>query len=258
MALAAIVVVGIWYQFLRHDAPPPVTIEAAVAAMHQSAGATPQSDTQTFEVDAESQTQAHADHTQPHKSVQMSPAEAPPRVDGLNGEWVIQDATESFVGYRITEQLASIEAAEVVGRTTELEGAATIERQRLISASVTADMTRLESDQEERDKALKTQALETDTFPAATFQLTEPVTLPESLAEGETVTVSARGNLTVHGVTQPVEILLDAQVTNDVLVVVGSFQVTLADYRIDQSTAAFIASIEEQAHVEFQLFFAPA
>jgi polyisoprenoid-binding protein YceI len=179
-------------------------------------------------------------------------------VGDLTGKWVIAPVAETFAGYRIGERVASIEAAEVVGRTRELEGTVKIDDQHLVSASITADMTQLKSDQEERDKALGTQALETDTHSTAGFELTEPLRLPESLANGEAVTVSARGELTVHGVTRAVEIPLDAQVSHGMLIVVSSFEITLADYEIDQSTAAFIASIEERALVELQLFFAPA
>lgn len=229
---------GGWYQFMRHDSPPPVSIEAAVASM-------PQSGPPVIEANAGSRPLGRA------KSAETT------LPDGLTGWWVIDPLAEAFAGYRIGERVASIEAAEVVGRTRELEGSIRIDDQHLVSASITADMTRLKSDQKERDKALETQALETRVYPAAGFELTEPVPLPESLEDGEPVTVSARGNLTVHGVTREVEIPLDAQVSGGMLVVVGSFEITLADYEIDQSTAAFIASIEERALVEIQIFFEP-
>lgn len=237
---------GAWYQFLRHDAPPPVSIEAAVAAM-------PKSGAPVIEANAGPRplNQANRPSAHPNAATSISP-------DGITGKWVIAPETETFAGYRIAERVASIEAAEVVGRTSALEGTVRIDGQHLVSVSVTADMTRLKSDQKERDKALETQALETSAYPAAGFELTEPLRLPESLADGEVVTVSARGDLTVHGVTRAVEIPLDAQVSHGMLVVVGSFEITLADYKIDQSTAAFVASIEERALVELQLFFAPA
>ena len=57
-----------------------------------------------------------------------------------------------------------------------------------------------------RDGQLGRQGLETDTYPTATFVLAEPIELDAAPAEGQAIAATAVGDLTLHGVTQRVEI----------------------------------------------------
>ena len=75
-------------------------------------------------------------------------------------------------------------------------------------------------------------ALETDQFPTAMFELTEPIELGAGAADGEAVTVDAVGDLTIHGVTQQVTFPLEAQLVDGTVVVVGSLDITFADYGV--------------------------
>ena len=63
-----------------------------------------------------------------------------------------------------------------------------------------------------RDNIIKSRGLETDAFPTATFELTQPVELPEGIdTAGASVPFSATGNLTLHGVTKAVTLDFDAR-----------------------------------------------
>ncbi|MEI9934653.1 MAG: YceI family protein [Ferruginibacter sp.] len=77
-----------------------------------------------------------------------------------------------------------------------------------------------------------------DKFPAITFLLTTPVTNVPSGANGYTVT--AKGNLTIAGVTKavsiPIKISEDAQ---QKILIEGSSPVKMTDYGIDPPTALF-------------------
>ena len=75
---------------------------------------------------------------------------------------------------------------------------------------MSADLATLQSDQSMRDGQLARQGIQTDQFPTATFVLTEPIELGTLPAEGEEVTATAVGDLTLHGVTQSVSIPLGA------------------------------------------------
>jgi MinD superfamily P-loop ATPase len=61
--------------------------------------------------------------------------------------------------------------------------------------------------------------------------------------------------LTVHGVTNTVQIPLEAQLVNDVIVVVGSTDIVFADYDVEAPSAVIVLSVEDQGTVELQLFF---
>ena len=65
--------------------------------------------------------------------------------------------------------------------------------------------------------------------------------------------MTATGDLTVHGVTQPVAIPLEAQIVNDVIVVVGQLPIALSDYDIAAPSAPIVASVEDSALLEISV-----
>jgi polyisoprenoid-binding protein YceI len=134
----------------------------------------------------------------------------------------------------------------------------TVASGKVTGVDVEVDLRTLDSDSDRRDGALRTRGLESERFPTATFALTEPVTLPPALGDGERASASATGDLTIHGVTNRVTIVLQAELRGDRTVVVGSAPVTLADYGIDPPTGFSVLSISDDGTFEFQLFFARA
>ncbi len=89
----------------------------------------------------------------------------------LNGRWLV--ASGSQAGYRIGEVLSG-DAVEVVGRTDKVTGLATISGGSLASAQVVVDAGSITTDQSARDVYFR-RALDTSTYPQATFELTQPV-----------------------------------------------------------------------------------
>jgi polyisoprenoid-binding protein YceI len=81
------------------------------------------------------------------------------------------------------------------------------------------------------------------------------VALPAGLADGERATVSATGELKIHGVTNETTVELQAELQGDAAVIVGSAPVALADYGIDPPTGFSVLSISDDGTFEFQLFF---
>jgi polyisoprenoid-binding protein YceI len=81
------------------------------------------------------------------------------------------------------------------------------------------------------------------------------VALPAGLSDGERATVTATGDLTIHGVTNEASVELQAELRNDAAVVVGSAAIALADYGIDPPTGLSVLSISGDGTFEFQLFF---
>jgi polyisoprenoid-binding protein YceI len=179
-------------------------------------------------------------------------------VDGsLEGQWMVESAQEAtFVGYRINEVLTTIGDFEVVGRTSDVVGTLTIDGQTVVAAEFTVDVATLTTDQDRRDKEMREQSMETDLFPEATFVLTDSIELEGVPGEGEVIDLNVVGDLTMHGVTQLVEIPMDAQVVGGLIVVVGQLDILLSDYGIDAPEAAIVASIEDAGVLEFSLVFA--
>lgn len=235
VVVVALAAAGIWYFVLRSDAPPPVSLDSAVESVTESTTTTEgPSGGETTTTGAAPSTAAATD---------------------LDGDWAI-DTTASFAGYRVKEELASIGFTEAVGRTSDLAGGLTMAGTSLAAVVVEVDMTTLQSDSSRRDGALGSRGLETDTYPTATFVLSEPIDLGSLPAVGEPVTADAVGDLTLHGVTKSVTIPLEAQLVDETtIVVVGSLEVAFADYGIEAPTGFSVLAIEDPGTLELQVAF---
>jgi polyisoprenoid-binding protein YceI len=164
--------------------------------------------------------------------------------------------TPTFVGYRVTEQLAAaVVEQETTGRTPEVTGTFTISANTVSDVNVTANLLNLQSDDNRRDNAIKTRGLESEQFPEATFVLTEPIELPAEPELGETVTAAAVGDFTLHGVTNRVEIPIEGRWDGTFIQVVGSLPIVFADYGMEAPSAPIVASIDDEGEMEFQIFF---
>jgi polyisoprenoid-binding protein YceI len=221
-----------WYFYLRNDAPPPVSLQSALQSLETTDGAANGSTTATNVSD---------DTT-----------------DDLAGTWTLVAGANSFVGYRVDETLAGVGATTAVGRTSDIEGSLEFDGSVITTVEITADLTTLASDKSMRDGQLRTQAIETNSFPTATFVLTSPIEIGDIPADGETVTQTVTGELTLHGVTREVELEVEGVLTNGQLVVVGSTVIQFADYNIAQPVSMSVVSIEDHGTMEFQLVFAKA
>jgi len=153
--------------------------------------------------------------------------------------------------------LDNVGDTEAVGRTPNVTGTLTIDGQSLSAVEITVDLTSIRSDRERRDPAIQ-RTLETSQFPSATFQLSDAITLPSEPVEGVTYDITANGDLTVHGVTQPAQVDLQARLVGDTIVVVGSTPFMFSDYGMTAPRAPIVLSVADGGSIEFQLFFTRA
>jgi polyisoprenoid-binding protein YceI len=176
---------------------------------------------------------------------------------GPDGTWTVAPGTaENFVGYRVTEKLfANISQSEATGRTDQVTASMTIDGTTVSDVTITADLRDLTSDNSFRDGRIKSEGLESDRFPEATFVLTSPITLGEVPAAGETVEVEATGDFTLHGVTRSVTIPLEGRWDGTQVQVVGSLPIAFGDYGISAPTAPAVASVDDHGEMELHLFF---
>jgi polyisoprenoid-binding protein YceI len=238
--LLAIVIAGgaLWYFVLRSDAPDKVSLAGAIGTLQTS---TPAAGSPTAAAATSSATASPA-------STQGAAA------DGLNGSWTPDSSQANFLGYRVVEELVRIGANTAVGRTSAVTGKVVVDGNSVTSATITADLTQLKSDNNMRDGQLRNQAIQTSRFPTATFELSQPVALDASLAAGQQINTTLNGKLTLHGVTRDVAIPVQAQLTNGLLVVVGSTDIKFSDYNVSKPNGQSVLSIEDHGVMEFQLF----
>lgn len=175
-------------------------------------------------------------------------------VDAETGEFTLEDATGSFAGFRVDEELARIGAFTAVGRTGDVNGTLVITDETVTSAEIDVDLTTLRTDDSRRDGAIQ-RALRTSQHPTATFTLTEALDIAGAVDAGAPITLSAPGNLTVNGITQPVAVAIEAQLVGSVIAVVGSVQIIFADFDVTVPQVPIVLSAEDHGIMEFQLLF---
>jgi polyisoprenoid-binding protein YceI len=166
---------------------------------------------------------------------------------------------EYYVGYLISELFGGDTfERDAVARTALVEGELVISGDEVTSVTVTADLTGLVSEDPtagRRDNYVRSNALETDDFPDATFTLTEPVDLAPLPAEGVATDFELVGDLTLHGETREVVVTVEAQWEGDTVEVVGSAPIVLADFAITPPDIPGLATADDEGAFEVRLLF---
>ena len=175
---------------------------------------------------------------------------------GLAGTWRVASGSEA--GYRVREKVVRLPAqSDAVGRTPAVTGSFRLERQgngfTATAARFEADLTKLTSDETRRDNRIRTQGLESNRFPTATFVSSAPITLPADAVTGRAVKVSAEGDLTLHGVTKRVTIPIEGRLTGGRIELAGSHRFPMSEFAIDPPNIANFVSVEPDATLEFRL-----
>jgi polyisoprenoid-binding protein YceI len=174
----------------------------------------------------------------------------------LSGTW--RPTSASVAGYRVREKLATLPAqSDAVGRTNAITGEATLAADNdalsATAASFDVDVTTLKSDQSRRDNSIRSRGLETDQFPKATFVLKTPIAVPQAVLDGGQATVSATGDLTLHGQTKSVTIPIEVQLNDGRVELDGKLTFPFSDFGMEPPSIGGFVSVEPDATLEFTL-----
>ena len=175
----------------------------------------------------------------------------------LDGVWNVDptDANTTF-GYRVKEVLGGVDTT-ATGRGNEIDGSITVAGTTVTEGSFTVQVASITSDRSQRDGQFTGRIMQTSQFPTATFTITQPVDLGTIPADGEQVTASVTGDLTLHGVTNSVTFDVTAQTDGTTIGVLGEIPIVFADYGIDNPSTGFVTT-EDNGLLEFILVFTPA
>lgn len=241
IAVCALAVLGVlgaygYILFIKDDAPAALDESDLDAAL--GATTVPADSATTEPAATETTTAAASDET-------GAPA------DGVDGVWNITD--ESTLGYRVSEVLGGVDT-EGAGRTNQVTGTLTIEGTSATAAEFTVDMASVTSDESRRDGQFRTRIMSTDEFPTSTFVLTAPIDFGGVPAEGESITATATGDLTLRGVTNSVTFEVTTQLSGGKIGVLGSIPIAFSDYEIPDPSNGF-ATVKDNGLLEFVLVF---
>jgi polyisoprenoid-binding protein YceI len=166
-----------------------------------------------------------------------------------SGGWIIADG--SVVGYRVEEILFG-QNVTAVGRTESVTGGIVLVGDSVTEGGFVVDMATLVSDSSRRDGQVNGRILQTATYPQAVFELSAPIALPMAAFDGDPVQVEATGSLTLLDVTREVTVMLDVQLVEDAVNIVGSIPVVFTEWNIpDPSTGGI--TVDPEGLLEFSL-----
>ncbi len=165
-----------------------------------------------------------------------------------DGTWEVADGSQA--GYRIGEVLNGDEV-EVVGRTDQVSGTATVADGTLEAADVTVDVGSIATDQAARDLYFQ-RALNISAYPEAYFELSTPVDVADVGTEPGPVEIAVPGRLTIGAQTVDVTADLKVQRTVEGLEVAGSIPVVLEDFGLTAPNLGFV-TVESRGSVEMLL-----
>lgn len=172
-------------------------------------------------------------------------------VSDVDGEWVA--TSESVVGYRVREILFG-QSTEGVGRTNSVTGSLVVSESVVTTASFTVEMATLVSDSDRRDRQVAGRILDVSRYPTSTFELLEPITLTTESLNGSELAVTAKGTLTLRGVSKDVSVPLVAQLVDGTISVNGTIEIVFADWGIPDPSVSAI-SVEDRGLLEFLIVF---
>jgi polyisoprenoid-binding protein YceI len=180
-------------------------------------------------------------------NVEQAIADAPV-VYAINGE-------ESTASYVAMEELASVGANEVVGTTNAIIGSILFDEDGnpLPCSNFAVDMRTLVTDENRRDNYLRENTLESDAYPFAIFIVSAVEGLDGPIADGDTVTATLVGDLTLHGVTQSAS--WDAEITRDGDTLTGTATHTflIEDYDMEKPIVGPVVSIEDEVTLNIEV-----
>ncbi len=195
---------------------------------------------------------APASSVAPEASAAPEPA-ASKAETSLDGTWAIADGAQA--GFRVPEILNG-QKTEAVGRTTAITGSMTVAGTKVTGTDFVFDLTKLKSDSDRRDAQVQTRIMDTAKYPTATFVLTDPIDFGKVPADKEEITLPAKGNLTVHGQTKPVTLDLKARRNGSNVEVLGTFNMTFADWGIPNPSFKPFVEVGDSGLIEWLLVFA--
>jgi polyisoprenoid-binding protein YceI len=238
----------VYINVIKEDAPDKLTVDAL--------GTLAASDSTTADASvADSAQDSAAPDSTGSVDTTVAPGGAGAAASGdMSGSWAVTQP--STAGYRVKEILFG-QSTEGVGRTTDVTGTIAISGNSLTEGTFSVDLTTLKSDADRRDSQVQNRLLETATNPTATFTVNGPVTLPETPAVDDTVTVDVPGTLNLHGVDKELTFSLTVKRTADGFQVAGSTDIAFADFGIEDPSNPAVQT-ENHGLLELAMTFAKA
>ncbi len=148
---------------------------------------------------------------------------------------------------------------DVEGRTNNLSGAIASENGDIFTdgrVSVEVEAAGLDTGNGRRDRTMRESHLETAKYPRISFVSTVPPTVVSSVADAggapREVSLTVRGDLTIHGTTRGVTLPVLARREGGIWILSGELSVRLSEYSIPDPSIVF-NRVQDEVRVTFTL-----
>ncbi len=141
---------------------------------------------------------------------------------------------------------------DAIGTTHSVQGSFKIRTgaSPLVAAmNITVDLRTLQTDASRRDEYVRQNALQTDTYPYATFVSVSTQNLPTSYTDGQTVHFQLIGNLTMHGKTNKEAFDVQGKVVGKTITGTATSTIYMTDFGIQPPNLANIAIAQNKVSV---------
>lgn len=171
----------------------------------------------------------------------------------------VLDSASVEARYRVTERFAAATIDnEVVGATHDVTGQVVLDisgRPVATASHVTIRLTGLKTDRARRDSYVQKNTLETARFPTAELVVKELHGLPSPMPNAGAFDVVVVGDLTLHGVTRPVN--WNAKLAVSAGMVRGTARTTVrfADFGLAVPRVPLIARVDDPIALELDFAF---
>jgi polyisoprenoid-binding protein YceI len=246
--MATVLLVGVPWVFVRAtETTPPKPLSFADLQMTPSTMASGGASPNTLSGGATDAVEVSAAAVgAPSTDDPMAAAAAPIDLAGL---WVVGAGTQAR--YSVDDEAVG-QTSHVVGTTPDVTGTMTIDDTSVSAVNIVVNMQTVTCDCVHDAKYHE--MLETDKYPTSTFELTSPIQLATTPADGEVINLSVTGNFTIHGVTRSVTFPLDAVQQGGRIAVNGAVPVNLDDYNISSPDGGPFGGLKN-CKIEFLVAF---
>ena len=158
---------------------------------------------------------------------------------------------QTAASYKVHENLIlrNLPSTDAIGTTHSVQGSFRLrtETSPLVAAmNITVDMSSLQTNEPMRARFVRRNALETDSYPTATFVSTCARGLPATYSDGQMVNFQLVGNLTLHGKTNQEVFAVQGTVTGQMVTGTATSTIYMTDFGVQPPNLVNIAVAENK------------
>jgi len=161
---------------------------------------------------------------------------------------------QTTASYKVRENLIirSLPSTVAVGKTQDVSGTFQIRTSQaplVANLNVTVNLSTLTTDEPMRDRYIHSHALESDTYPKATFVSTCTQGIASNYSDGQQVSFNIVGNLTMHGKTNQETFAVTGKLAGDTVTGSATTFLFMSDFGIEPPNLANIAIAENKVQI---------